>query len=69
MRTNSARSVTIGDHVWLGINTKVMKGSQIKSGVVVGSGSIATGCLDADFIYAGIPTKKIKDNVYWERER
>lgn len=60
LRINPHSSVIMGDPIWLCINTKVIKGSQITSGVIVGSGSIETVCLDADTIYAGIPTKKLR---------
>ncbi|GAB4234902.1 MAG: hypothetical protein Tsb0034_08810 [Ekhidna sp.] len=52
--------VFIGKNVWLGSKTTVIKGSVINDNVVVGANSVVRGVLDANSVYAGIPTIKIK---------
>jgi acetyltransferase-like isoleucine patch superfamily enzyme len=69
-RVNSAESIFIGNHVWLGADSKILKGSLIGDNCIIATGSIVTGkCFDLNSIYAGIPARKIKDNIYWRRER
>lgn len=64
---NKPSDVFIGDHVWLGNSSRVNKGSTIHSGSVIGQGSIVSKVVDANCIYAGIPAKKIKENIVWSR--
>ncbi|WP_198670655.1 acyltransferase [Oceanicella sp. SM1341] len=59
------RRVVIGDHVWLGRNTTVMPDVTIGTGSVIGAGALVTGDADAYSIYAGIPARKIRDDVTW----
>jgi len=70
LRINSSESIFIGNHVWLGAESKILKGSIIADNSIIGTGSIVTGKFtDLNSIYAGIPARKIKDNIYWKRER
>lgn len=64
---NQPSDVLIGDHVWLGNSSRVNKGSTIHSGSVIGQGSIVSKVVDGNCIYAGIPAKKIKENIVWSR--
>jgi len=68
-RINTAKSVKIGNHVWLGSESKVLKGAEIGDGSIISTAAIVTGNVEKNSIYAGIPAKKVKENVYWERER
>lgn len=68
-RINNARDVSIGNHVWLGSDVKVMKGSVIADNTIIGTGSIVSGLLEPSSIYVGTPAKKIKTSIYWTRER
>lgn len=67
-RINSSRSIEIGNHVWLADKSTVLAGSNIKSGSVIGYGSIVKGVIDENSIAVGIPAKIIKRNVVWERK-
>lgn len=68
-RINNAKDVKIGNHVWLGADTKILKGSIIDDGSVIATGAIVTSHVESNSIYAGVPAKKVKENIYWERER
>jgi len=59
----------IGNHVWLGADVKVLKGAIINDGAIIGTGSLVSGTVDANCIYAGIPAKKVKEHVSWRRDR
>jgi acetyltransferase-like isoleucine patch superfamily enzyme len=54
------KAVFIGDNVWIGVNSTVMKGAVINNNVVVGSNSLVNKELESGWIYAGIPCKKVK---------
>ncbi len=68
-RINFAKKVVIGDHVWLGADVKILKGSFIDKNSIIGSGSIVTGYVEHNSVYAGSPAKKVKDSITWERHR
>lgn len=69
-RINPAESILIGNHVWLGADAKVLKGSVLGDNSIIATGSIVTGkCEDYNAIYGGVPARKIKEGVTWIRER
>ena len=62
---NPPGDVKIGSSVWLGHGVTVNKGVVIQQGSVIGVGSIVTGFVDAFSVYAGVPARKIKENIVW----
>ena len=62
-----AKPVVIGNHVWLGENSMILKGVSIGDGSVVAAGSVVTKNVPENTIVAGNPAKVIKSNVVWER--
>lgn len=70
VRINEGKSIRIGNHVWLGADVKVLKGSIIPDGCVVGTGAIVSGVQQVEnAIYAGTPARCVKTNINWNRER
>lgn len=63
---NPSRQIVIGNKVWIGAGAKILKGSVIGDGAIIAAGSIVTGVVDSNSLYAGIPAKKIKENVNWK---
>ena len=53
--------VYIGRHAIIGSGSVVLPGSEIGEGCAVGSLSLIKNALDAWWIYAGIPAKKLKE--------
>jgi len=53
--------VVIGDDVWLGMNSVVLKGVRIGRGTVVGAGSIVSRSLPAGVVAAGQPAVVIRE--------
>ncbi len=54
---NPSKEVLIGDHVWLGVNTTILKGSIVEPGCIIGANASVSGCIP-------------KDTMYWnERQR
>lgn len=70
LRINPAEDIHIGDHVWIGMQSLILKGVVIPDGSVVGARSLVNKSFDVDeAIYAGQPAKLVKENMRWERER
>ncbi len=64
---NPNRKITIGNNVWIGCRTTVLKGSTIPAGSVIAANSVVSGSLVEDHsIYCGIPCKQIKSSIYWK---
>lgn len=60
--------VKICDDVFVGANTTILPGVVIGKGAIVGAGSVVTKDCEADYVYAGVPAKKICSvNEYIER--
>ncbi|WP_298312856.1 DapH/DapD/GlmU-related protein [uncultured Aquimarina sp.] len=67
-RINQAKSVSIGDHVWIGAHVKVLKGVHIGNHSVISMGAIVTKNIPNNSIAGGIPARVIKKNTDWMRE-
>lgn len=52
--------ISIGNKVFLGANTTVLKGAEIGDGAVVGASSVVTGSIPAAAIAAGNPARIIR---------
>lgn len=60
--------IRIGDHVWIGSNTKISKGTDLASECVVAQCSLVNGRFHEEHcLIGGIPAKVIKENVYWTK--
>lgn len=69
-KINPDKEIVIGDNVWIGARTSILKGTVIPNDCVIGYGSIVSKKLDeANAIYAGISAKKIKNGICWNREK
>lgn len=73
-RLNLPKDIIIGNHVWIGMNAMILKGSSIPDNSIVGANSVVTKIFqkkDTTTIYiAGNPAKVIKQNKdYWIREK
>ncbi|WP_237188282.1 acyltransferase [Rothia nasimurium] len=66
-RVNPAQNITIGDHVWLGIDSTILGGAILGSGSVVGTKALVTKQFPNNVIVAGVPAKVIRENIAWER--
>lgn len=67
-RLNQAKDIYIADHVWLGANCAVLKGSSIGKDSVIGFRSIVTGHLPSSSICVGTPASVLKTGITWNRD-
>lgn len=62
---NQDKPIFIGNKVWVGGKSVILKGSKIENNVVVGAQSLVNGSLLSNYIYGGIPAKRICCFQYW----
>lgn len=69
-RINKSKDIRIGNHVWIGARSTILKGSYIADGSIIGHSSIVNKNLfEPNSIYVGQPARKVKDGIEWTRER
>jgi len=66
-RINQSRPVVLHNHVWIGRQVSIGKGSEIGRDTVIGQGSMVSGRLKSNCIYAGVPAKELRQGVTWDR--
>ncbi len=54
------RYTVIGNNVFFGMNATVLMGAQIGDNVIIGAGSVVSGKVESNSVYAGNPAKKIQ---------
>ena len=50
--------VSIGNNVFIGMNSIILKGSYIGDNVIIGAGSIVNGSCESNSVYVGNPVRK-----------
>jgi len=69
-RINHAQSVCIGDHVWVGAHSVILKGVSIADNSIVAAGAVVcSGSAHQGVILAGNPAKVVREGVTWARAR
>lgn len=58
--------VFIGDNVWVGFRSSILKGAVIENGCVVASHSLANKTYSAKSLIVGVPGKVTKTDVSWK---
>ena len=58
-KKNYAEDVSIANNVWIGAGTIILPGVHIAEGAVIGAGSVVNKDVQAKYLYAGNPAKKI----------
>lgn len=67
VRINEAKEVVIGDNVWIGLKSIVMKGSHIESGTVISAHSLVSGSIPGHCLVASAPARPVMKDIHWER--
>lgn len=65
-RLNHSKSIYVGDHVWLGQNALILKGTQIGSGSIIGANSVLSNkIVPSNTTFAGSPARLTKEDTFW----
>jgi acetyltransferase-like isoleucine patch superfamily enzyme len=67
MREKNTEAIRIGDHVWIGARSLILKGTRIGDGAVIGAGSVVSGHVAGGAVVAGNPARVIREGVRWEK--
>ena len=68
-RINPSRSVSIGNHCWIGEGAKVLKGVSLEGNNIVSTGAIVTKSFPRNVMVGGVPAKVLKENINWDKRR
>jgi len=66
---NPASDVVIGNHVWIGIHSQILKGVTIEDHAIVAARSVVTRPVPGGTIVAGNPARPVRSGVTWDRRR
>lgn len=68
-RINASKDVLVGDHVWVGQEVLLLKGTTIGSGSIIGGASVCAGkVIPSNCSWAGNPAKQISKNVFFSKK-
>jgi acetyltransferase-like isoleucine patch superfamily enzyme len=59
--------IEIGDNVWIGTKSIILKGVHIGEGSVIAAGSVVTKDVPPHCLAGGVPARVIRKNISWER--
>lgn len=65
-RINVSRSIFLGDHVWIGQGTGMLKGTQIGSGSIIGAQAMLAGKrVPSNTVWGGNPARLLRRGVFF----
>lgn len=65
-RINPDTEIVVGDHVWIGCRSTILKGARLAPGSVVAAGSVVTHeFATPDCVIAGVPARETRAGVTW----
>lgn len=64
---NPPKDIIIEDHVWIGENVTILKGTKIKPNSIAAFGAILTKQYPPNCIIAGNPGVVVKENITWSK--
>ena len=64
---NAPKEIILGNKVWIGARSLILKGSNIPSNTVIAAASVISNILqEENSVYGGRPAKNLKTNIKWE---
>ena len=65
-RINYSKSILIGDHVWAGQDSKILKGTKIGSGAIIGADTLCAGkTIPSNTAWGGNPARLLRRDVFF----
>jgi acetyltransferase-like isoleucine patch superfamily enzyme len=69
-RTNRAKDIIFGSHIWVAAHCTILKDSKVKSNSIIATRSVVTKRFEKkNVLIGGCPAKMLKNNVDWTRQR
>ncbi len=66
---NAPEDIYIGDNVWVGMRSMILKGAYVPKGSVIGAMSLVNKKFEEEnILIAGVPARQIRSNIEWRRE-
>lgn len=62
---NTIKNIEIGDHVWVGVNATLLRGTKIGKGAVIAAGAVVGGKIKEGTMAAGNPARSYSE-IQWE---
>jgi len=66
LERDKPRSIFIGENVWIGLNSIILKGTKIGNNSIIGAGSVVQGIFPENVIIKGNPAVVVKEIRYEE---
>lgn len=66
-RINYSKDVLVGDHVWIGQDCMLLKGTTIGSGSIIGTKAVTSGRIFSNSSWGGVPARCIGRDLFWDR--
>ena len=64
---NEDKEISVGDNVWIGASSMILKGAEINNGCIIGANTTITKSFNnEDSIIAGNPAKVLKTEIQWQ---
>jgi acetyltransferase-like isoleucine patch superfamily enzyme len=57
--------ITIGNHVWIGVNATILKGVTVGDGAIIAANSLVNRDVPPATLVAGVPARVVRENVAW----
>lgn len=68
--TGKQRKTVIGNNTFIGWGTTILPGTQMGDNVIIGAGSVVSGIVQGDSVYAGNPARRIMSlEVFYEKRK
>lgn len=67
-RLNYGKPISIGNHVWVGRDVKLLGGFTIGDGSIVGAGSTTSSRFPKNVLIVGSPAHVLREGVMWARD-
>lgn len=59
--------ITIGDYVWIGAKSIILKGVTVGDNAVIAAGSVVTKDVPSHTLVGGTPARVLKEGIEWKR--